>query len=280
MHGQDNVVASGVRGIQVENPFAVGPNSGVVAHMNCIEGNSAAALEEDLGGYSPVAPGSLDATNNWWGSPSGPTIGSNPGGTGDRIIDTDGVVAYSPWTTTQPAAPCPLIKPTSTKVKCSPNPVAVPGPTTCTATVTDTSSTKTTPTGTVSFEHTNTGTFGPEKCVLTETSVGVARCSVEYAPTMTGTHKITANYSGDLTHKASKGSTTVNATPTGCESGDSDDHHQGDDQDQGDRSSGAQSSVALSGFSQPLFNSVKSDECDNDQNDPNGDQDNRGSDGD
>jgi hypothetical protein len=103
-----NVLANGVRGIQVENPFAVGANSAISAHENCISGNSIAGLEEDLGGYSPVSAGSLNAKENWWGSPSGPTIASNPGGNGDRIVDTDGVVDYKPWTTTQPAAPCPV----------------------------------------------------------------------------------------------------------------------------------------------------------------------------
>lgn len=37
----------------------------------------------------------LIAINNDWGSTSGPTIASNPGGTGDRII---GNVTYDPWT--------------------------------------------------------------------------------------------------------------------------------------------------------------------------------------
>jgi nitrous oxidase accessory protein NosD len=104
----NNVLANGTRGIQVEDPFGVGANSGVTAHANCISGNSVAGFEEDTGGYTPATAGSLDATNNWWGSPSGPTIASNPGGTGDKIIDQDGVVAYNPWLTSQPAAPCPV----------------------------------------------------------------------------------------------------------------------------------------------------------------------------
>ena len=104
----NNVLANGTRGIRVQDPFGVGPNSGVTAHANCISGNATAGLEENTGGYTPVATGSLDATNNWWGSPSGPTIASNPGGTGDKIIDQDGVVAYNPWLTSQPAAPCPV----------------------------------------------------------------------------------------------------------------------------------------------------------------------------
>ncbi|HEV2923019.1 MAG TPA: right-handed parallel beta-helix repeat-containing protein, partial [Solirubrobacteraceae bacterium] len=105
-----NVLANGVRGIRVDNPFEIGPNSGVTAHQNCIENNSLAGLEEDTPeGYSPVAPGSLEATNNWWGSSTGPTIASNPGGTGDKIIDQEGVVGYKPWLTSQPPAPCPIV---------------------------------------------------------------------------------------------------------------------------------------------------------------------------
>jgi hypothetical protein len=110
-----NVLANGVRGIQVEDPFSVGANTAVSAHMNCISGNSTAGLEEDSGGYSPVSSGSLDARNNWWGRSSGPTIASNPGGTGDVIVDPDGVVAYSPFTTSQPAAPCPVVTPRDLK---------------------------------------------------------------------------------------------------------------------------------------------------------------------
>jgi nitrous oxidase accessory protein NosD len=104
-----NVLANGMRGIQVENPYAqygVSSNTAINANRNCIQGNSAAGLEEDTGGYAPVAPNSLDATDNWWGDPSGPTIASNPGGTGDKIIDQDGVVGYKPFATT-PFASCP-----------------------------------------------------------------------------------------------------------------------------------------------------------------------------
>ena len=102
----NNILANGMRGIQVENPFSVGANSMVTAHGNCISGNSAAGLEEDMGGYS--SPPRLNATNNWWGSTTGPTIASNSGGTGDRIIDADGVVDYNPFTSTQPPPPCPV----------------------------------------------------------------------------------------------------------------------------------------------------------------------------
>ncbi len=38
----------------------------------------------------------IDATNNWWGSNSGPTHLANPGGTGDEVTDA---VDYDPWLT-------------------------------------------------------------------------------------------------------------------------------------------------------------------------------------
>jgi len=102
-----NVLAKGVRGIQVENPygieFGVLPNSHITAQENCIEGNSVAGLEEDSGGYT----GSLEATENWWGSATGPTIAGNPGGMGDRILDQDGVVVYTPFAAFAEPAGCP-----------------------------------------------------------------------------------------------------------------------------------------------------------------------------
>jgi parallel beta-helix repeat protein/YD repeat-containing protein len=56
----------------------------------------------------------LVATNNWWGSPTGPTISSNPGGTGDHVSNG---VTYSPWLTTlsQPT-PTPYPAATATPV--------------------------------------------------------------------------------------------------------------------------------------------------------------------
>ena len=103
-----NVLRNGMRGIWVENPYAVYgvvPNSGISGHMNCITGNSVAGLEVDTGGYSG-GPDTLDAENNWWGSASGPMIASNPGGTGDKIIDPDGVVDYTPFLTSAATTPC------------------------------------------------------------------------------------------------------------------------------------------------------------------------------
>src|SRR2546427_2785637 len=88
-----NTLFNGMRGIFVDDPFAIGANSGVKAHFNCIQGNSIAGLEVATGGHS----GTLDAENNSWGSPNGPTNPNNPGGTGDKIIDPDGVVDFIPF---------------------------------------------------------------------------------------------------------------------------------------------------------------------------------------
>jgi len=51
--------------------------------------------------YFPADQTDADASNNWWGSPTGPTIATNPGGTGDILDDR---VAYTPFLTAPP--PC------------------------------------------------------------------------------------------------------------------------------------------------------------------------------
>jgi hypothetical protein len=111
-----NVLRNGVRGIRVDDPFAIGPNSTITAHLNCIVGNTVAGLEASAGGHT----GTLNAENNWWGSSTGPTIVSNPGGTGDKIIDPDGVVDYAPYLTSPAATPCapPPVGPPTNKDQC------------------------------------------------------------------------------------------------------------------------------------------------------------------
>ena len=111
-----NVLRNGVRGIKVDDPFGIGPNSNITAHTNCIVGNTVAGLEVSSGGHT----GTLNAENNWWGSASGPTIASNPGGTGDAIIDPDSVVDYSPFLTTAAGTPCapPPVGPPTNKDQC------------------------------------------------------------------------------------------------------------------------------------------------------------------
>jgi parallel beta-helix repeat protein len=51
----------------------------------------------------------VDAEDNWWGSATGPTHASNPGGTGDSVSDN---VDFDPWLTTEfCAAPTPTPTP-------------------------------------------------------------------------------------------------------------------------------------------------------------------------
>lgn len=104
-----NTLLNGVRGIRVDDPFAIGANSNIEGHFNCIQGNSTAGLQVDAGGHS----GTLHAENNWWGSSSGPNHPSNPGGMGDAIIDPDSVVDFTPFLVSPPPAlpscpPAPL----------------------------------------------------------------------------------------------------------------------------------------------------------------------------
>jgi Big-like domain-containing protein/beta-propeller repeat-containing protein len=99
---------------------------------------------------------------------------------------------------------------TSTTVSCVPSTVSVGNATTCTATVKDTDTgISSTPTGTVGFSSSGTGTFGGSPCTLV-----AGQCSVSYTPSAvgTGTHTITAGYSGDSSYAPSSGSTTVTVT--------------------------------------------------------------------
>ena len=93
----------------VGDAFPIGPNSNITAHNNTISGNATAGLEVDTGTYSG-GPGSLNAENNYWGSASGP----NPPGSGDAVIDPDGVVDDTPFLTSAPAPGCPTPTPTPT----------------------------------------------------------------------------------------------------------------------------------------------------------------------
>src|SRR2546422_6448235 len=91
-----NTLFNGMRGILVGN----GPNEGVVAHFNCIQGNSVAGLEVSGGDF-----GILHAGKEWWGSPHGPTKPQKPGGTGDKNIHPKSVVECGPVLPQSPAWP-------------------------------------------------------------------------------------------------------------------------------------------------------------------------------
>lgn len=68
-------------------------SSGITLNNNNIYNNAGVGLRVASGSYI----GTLNAENNYWGDPSGPTIGTNPGGTGDDIFDPDVVVDYDPF---------------------------------------------------------------------------------------------------------------------------------------------------------------------------------------
>ena len=56
--------------------------------------NNTKAVNAEGDGAPLENPPLVNATNNWWGNASGPTIASNPTGTGDSIYVG---VSYSPW---------------------------------------------------------------------------------------------------------------------------------------------------------------------------------------
>jgi hypothetical protein len=93
---------------------------------------------------------------------------------------------------------------TRTNLACATGSVSVAKPATCTATVSDTDGgTASTPTGTVRFASDGTGVIsGGGACAL-----AAGACQVTYTPTAvgSGTHQITASYSGDASHAASQG---------------------------------------------------------------------------
>jgi hypothetical protein len=95
------------------NP-AGAPSSNVVINKNNIGtgGSTSFALDGLL-----VDPGShvgtVNAQCNWWGSATGPTATSNPGGTGEEVV---GDANFTPWwTTPSQTTPCPPPPP-----KCKP----------------------------------------------------------------------------------------------------------------------------------------------------------------
>lgn len=114
---QCNTIQNSNRGVWVDH-FAVA-NSNFTINDNNISGNATAGIVVELGGYSGGA-GSLNAENNWWGSSTGPTIASNPGGTGDAIVDPDGVVDFTPFLTSVQGLPCPtpVVGPPTNKDQC------------------------------------------------------------------------------------------------------------------------------------------------------------------
>ena len=105
-----------------------------------------------------------------------------------------------------------VIDPTATTLACAPASVLINTATTCTVTVTDTATPATSPTGAVKFASDSQGTFSnAAACALAAAGAGKASCQITYTPTVagSGTHKLTAAYQGDATHKVSQGDAAV-----------------------------------------------------------------------
>ena len=112
--------------------------------------------------------------------------------------------------------------PSTTSVTCSPS-TGRPGTTvTCQATVTG----ATHPGGTVTFHSNVGGTFTPMTCTLVLIGGNQAACKVTFTTGHSGSIKIYANYSGDVTNAPSHGATfifltkkTVSSTAVSCAAG-------------------------------------------------------------
>ncbi|GGG03923.1 hypothetical protein GCM10010912_55890 [Paenibacillus albidus] len=99
---ESNILHNSIsNGISVNNVFDPDDNTNIRAKLNSIQGNTVAGLNIAAGSYNTTPPNRrLDATNNWWGSASGPA----PIGTGDTVIDPDAVAEITPFLTADPTA--------------------------------------------------------------------------------------------------------------------------------------------------------------------------------
>lgn len=96
-----NTITNGPAVAAIRIPdFGAGANANVTANNNIFSG-MLYGIRITAGMYAGV----LNAENNWWGSPTGPTIASNPGGSGVVIEDPDGVVDYAPFLVAAPSLP-------------------------------------------------------------------------------------------------------------------------------------------------------------------------------
>lgn len=103
---ESNILHNSIsNGISVNNVFDPDDNTNIRAKLNSIQGNTVAGLNIAAGSYSTTPPNRrLDATNNWWGSMSGPA----PIGTGDTVIDPEGAAEITPFLTADPTEQQPI----------------------------------------------------------------------------------------------------------------------------------------------------------------------------
>lgn len=92
----NNNLVNNTNGVSItDDGYGFGPNAAVTVNYNSFAGNTT-GLNVDSGAnvYSGT---SLDATKNWWGDVSGPTIAGNVGGDGQTITAPANLVSYAPW---------------------------------------------------------------------------------------------------------------------------------------------------------------------------------------
>ena len=111
--------------------------------------------------------------------------------------------AGSSGTTTQQVT-TGVLSSSRTTVSCSPSTLSPSQATACTVTVTDTTTGTPVNDGSATFTSSGPGAFTRSSC-----SVLAGSCSVTFIPSSTGADAITAVYSGDRTHAANSGHTTV-----------------------------------------------------------------------
>jgi uncharacterized repeat protein (TIGR01451 family) len=102
-----NLLENGAgRALRISNIGTGSPDSSNIRFvLNSISGYTGPAGTVQVDNYT----GTLDASCNWWGAISGPTVASNPGGLGQTLVDPGNHVTYRPWlvygTDADPAAP-------------------------------------------------------------------------------------------------------------------------------------------------------------------------------
>ncbi|HEV3070726.1 MAG TPA: carboxypeptidase regulatory-like domain-containing protein [Solirubrobacteraceae bacterium] len=205
----DTTVAFLLQSVSVRVPTVtkVEPASGPAAG-----GTSVTITGTGFSGASAVKFGSANATSFTVNSATSITATSPTGsGTVDVTVTTPGGTSA-----TSAADRFTYLDPTATTVECTPSSLLAEAPSTCRATVSDTASSgQSTPSGTVSFSSSGSGSFsGGASCTLSQTTTGVAACSLIYTPSGTPatpvrTDTMTAIYGGDPLHTESNGSTSM-----------------------------------------------------------------------
>ncbi|HVX12146.1 MAG TPA: DUF4214 domain-containing protein [Pirellulales bacterium] len=82
--------------LRISNDGTGSPNATNISfNYNSVSGYTGAsgAFAIDAGAYT----GTLDASKDWWGDVSGPTIASNVGGLGQTIVDPNSQITFAPW---------------------------------------------------------------------------------------------------------------------------------------------------------------------------------------